>query len=175
MGEAAADDVLGDPRAPGRPGIESGRFREVLGHFATGVTIVTAIEDGEPVGFTCQAFTSLSLEPPLVALAPAKNSTSWPRIANAGSFCVNILAEDQEALCREFAVSGGDKFRGVGWRPGATGAPVLDGALAWVECAFEHAYDAGDHELVVGRVLDLGVTPARPLLYYRGGFGRFEP
>ncbi|HVA02172.1 MAG TPA: flavin reductase family protein [Acidimicrobiales bacterium] len=153
---------------------DSARFREVLGHFATGVTIVTAMEGDEPVGFTCQAFTALSLDPPLVALAPGKNSTSWPRIAAAGSFCVNILAEDQEALSRDFAISGGDKFTGVGWHPAANGAPVLDGALAWVECDLELAHEAGDHELVIGRVRKMGVSRGRPLVYYRGGFGRFE-
>jgi 3-hydroxy-9,10-secoandrosta-1,3,5(10)-triene-9,17-dione monooxygenase reductase component len=169
--DAAGDDLVATAAAT----FDGGRFREVLGHFATGVTVVTALEDGEPVGFTCQAFTSLSLAPPLVALAPGKSSTSWPRIAAAGSFCVNILAEDQEALARDFAVSGGDKFAGVGWRPGAIGAPILEGALAWVECRFVQAHDAGDHELVVGRVLDMGVRPGRPLIYYRGGFGRFDP
>ena len=131
------------------------------------------MEPGGPVGFTCQAFTSLSLSPPLVALAPGKDSTSWPRIAAAGTFCVNILSEDQEALCRDFAVSGGDKFAGVGWRPASYGAPLLDGVLAWVECAFVRSYDAGDHELVVGGVLEMGVHKGRPLVYYRGGFGRF--
>lgn len=158
----------------GAPTFDSGRFREVLGHFATGVTIVTAMEGTEPVGFTCQAFTSLSLDPPMVALAPGKSSTSWPRIAEAGSFCVNILADDQEALGRDFAVSGGDKFTGVGWRPASKGAPVLDGVLAWVECDLELTHDAGDHELVVGRVRDMGVRRGSPLVYYRGGFGRFE-
>ncbi len=181
MGEvtgAGIDAVDGDGDDPGLTSttpFDSARFREVLGHFATGVTIVTAMEGDEPVGFTCQAFTSLSLDPPLVALAPGKNSTSWPRIAAAGSFCVNILAEDQEALSRDFAVSGGDKFTGVGWHPAANGAPVLEGALAWVECEFEMAHDAGDHELVLGRVRDMGVRRGRPLVYYRGGFGRFEP
>jgi len=174
VGEAG-EDALGDGDARGAGTIDGGRFREVLGHFATGVTVVTAMEDGTPVGFTCQAFTSLSIDPPLVALAPAKSSTSWPRIARAGSFCVNILAEDQEAICRDFAVSGGDKFTGVGWRPGAGGAPILEGALAWVECEFVRAHDAGDHELVIGRVRDLGVEAGRPLVYFRGGFGRFEP
>jgi len=155
---------------------DAARFREVLGHFATGVTVVTAVEGGEPVGFTCQAFAALSLEPPLVAMAPGKSSTSWPRIADAGQFCVNILSEGQEALCRDFAVSGGDKFAGVGWHPAANGAPVLDGALAWIECSFVRAHDAGDHELVVGRVQNMGVDlRGRPLIYYRGGFGRFEP
>ena len=156
--------------------IDSGRFREVLGHFATGITVVTAMHGAEPVGFTCQAFTALSLEPPMVALAPGKTSTSWPRIAEAGQFCVNVLAEGQEALSRDFAVSGGDKFAGVGWHPAGNGAPILHGVLAWVECAFLHAYDAGDHELVLGLVRDMDVDRGgRPLLYYRGGFGRFEP
>ncbi|HUY64981.1 MAG TPA: flavin reductase family protein [Acidimicrobiales bacterium] len=154
---------------------DGARFRQVLGHFATGVTVVTAMVQGEPVGFTCQAFTALSLEPPLVALAPGKNSTSWPRIAQAGSFCVNVLAEGQEALCRDFAVSGGDKFEGVGWRPAGNGAPLLDGVLAWVECAFVRSHDAGDHELVVGLVQDMGVNGGGPLLFFRGGFGRFAP
>jgi flavin reductase (DIM6/NTAB) family NADH-FMN oxidoreductase RutF len=176
--DAAMPAAVGpdDLEAQGASSFDSARFREVLGHFPTGVTIVTAMEGGEPVGFTCQAFTSLSLDPPLVALAPGKGSTSWPRIASAGTFCVNILAEGQEALCRDFAVSGGDKFTGVGWKPAANGAPLLDGALAWVECRFVQAHDAGDHELVVGRVEEMGVNPrGRPLLYYRGGFGRFEP
>ena len=173
-GIGTADSEGDDLRATGASTFDEGRFREVLGHFVTGVTIVTAMEEGEPVGFTCQAFTSLSLDPPLVALAPGKSSTSWPRIAAAGAFCVNILADDQEALGRDFAVSGGDKFTGVGWHPGGNGAPVLEGALAWVECAFVRSYDAGDHELVVGRVQDMGVSRGRPLVYYRGGFGRFE-
>lgn len=144
-----------------------------MGHFASGVTIVTAMEDGAPVGFTCQAFTSLSLDPPLIAIAPAKSSTSWPRMVAAGAFCVNILGEDQEALCRNFAVSGADKFAGVGWRLGGLGAPVLDGALAWIECELATIHDAGDHELVTGKVNDLGVGSGGPLLFFRGGFGRF--
>ncbi|HXQ60729.1 MAG TPA: flavin reductase family protein [Acidimicrobiales bacterium] len=163
----------GQARSDGRV-FDTGRFREVMGHFATGVTIITAMEDDGPVGFTCQAFASLSLDPPLVALAPGRSSTSWPRIAQAGFFCVNILAEDQEALCRDFAVSGGDKFAGVGWRIAGNGAPLLDGVLAWLECGLVATHDAGDHELVIGSVHDMGVTRGRPLVYYRGGFGRFE-
>jgi 3-hydroxy-9,10-secoandrosta-1,3,5(10)-triene-9,17-dione monooxygenase reductase component len=156
--------------------VDVARFREVLGHFATGVTVVTAMEQGEPVGFTCQAFTSLSLEPPLVALAPGKSSTSWPRIRMAGRFGVNILADDQEALCREFAVSGGDKFVAVDWGPGRNGAPRLTGSLAWVECDLVLIHDAGDHELVIGQVTALDVDHGRsPLVYYRGGFGRIVP
>ena len=156
--------------------IDQARFREVLGHFATGVTVVTAVEDGIPVGFTCQSFTSLSLDPPMVALAPGKSSTSWPRIAQAGAFCVNILADHQEALGRTFALSGGDKFSGVDWAAGpVAGTPVLEGCLAWVECELEAIHDAGDHELVVGLVLATGVGRGRPLVFYRSGFGTFAP
>jgi flavin reductase (DIM6/NTAB) family NADH-FMN oxidoreductase RutF len=152
---------------------DQARFREVLGHFATGVTVVTAMEEEGPVGFTCQAFSALSLDPALVVLAPAKSSTSWPKIAEAGWFCVNILESRQEALCRSFAASGTDKFEGVGWSPARSGAPVLDGSLAWIDCELELVHDAGDHELVLGRVHDLGVGEGSPLLFYRGGFGGF--
>jgi len=156
-------------------GLDQARFREVLGHFATGVTIVSALEGGEPVGFTCQSFTALSLDPPMVILAPARSSTSWPRIARAGAFCVNILEEKQEALSRTFAVSGGDKFDGVGWTPGVTGSPLLEGSLAVVECRLGEIFEGGDHELVTGHVVAMEVGEGRPLLYYRSGFGRFVP
>lgn len=156
--------------------VDQGRFREVLSHFATGVTVVTALEEGEPIGFTCQAFASLSLEPPTVVLAPAKTSTSWPRMVEAGNFCVNILSADQEAISRSFSVSGGDKFRDVAWHSGVSGAPVIEGVLAWAECSLEIVHDAGDHELVVGKVLDLGIGADHlgPLLFYRRTYGHFE-
>jgi flavin reductase (DIM6/NTAB) family NADH-FMN oxidoreductase RutF len=151
---------------------DTATFKEAMGSFATGVTVVTALEEGHPVGFTCQSFVSLSLDPPLVGLAPARSSTSWPRIARAGSFCVNILAEGQADLCRAFAVSGGDKFAGIDWRPADQGgAPVLDGSLAWVNCRVELIHDAGDHELVIGRVLELGLGEGTPLLFYKSAFG----
>lgn len=152
---------------------DEGAFREVLGHFATGVTVVTAADPDGPVGFTCQAFISLSLDPPLVALAPGKQSTSWPRIARARAFCVNILEAGQEALGRQFSLSGIDKFEGVRWHPGTTGSPVLDGVLAFVECELELVHDAGDHELVTGRVKTMGTGSGQPLLFYRGRFGSF--
>jgi 3-hydroxy-9,10-secoandrosta-1,3,5(10)-triene-9,17-dione monooxygenase reductase component len=154
-------------------GLDQARFREALGHFATGITIVTATEEGEPVGFSCQAFAALSLEPPMVILAPAKSSTSWPRIARAGAFCVNILAEQQEAICRAFAVSGGDKFDGVEWKPGVTGAPLIAGSLATIECRLGTIHDGGDHELVTGHVVGLEIGEGSPLLFYRSGYGRF--
>ena len=136
---------------------------------------MTGTDGGQPHGFTCQAFCSLSLDPPMVAIAPGKRSVSWPHVAKAGVFCVNILSEDQESLSRDFAVSGGDKFAGVGWHPASNGAPLLEGVLAWVECTVAASYDAGDHEMVFGRVEDMGVNVGRPLLFYRGGFGTFSP
>jgi 3-hydroxy-9,10-secoandrosta-1,3,5(10)-triene-9,17-dione monooxygenase reductase component len=164
-----------DPAGVGSPGaaFDQERFREVLGHFASGITIVTAMEDEGPVGFTCQAFTSLSLDPPMVALAPSKSSTSWPKIARAGAFCVNMLQETQEALCVSFAVTGRDKFAGVRWRAGVTGAPIIEDSLAWAECELGSINDAGDHELVTGRVIELGIGQGRPLLFYKGSFGTF--
>ncbi len=146
------------------------RFKEVVGHFATGVTIVTAMEDGQPVGFTCQSFTALSLDPQMIAIAPAKSSTSWPKIVRAGSFCVNVLTNQQESICRSFAISGGDKFAGIEWSVGVSGAPILESSLAFIECKLESIYDAGDHELVTGRVMAMEVGTGTPLLFYRSGF-----
>jgi len=156
--------------------IDSAHFRTVMGHFATGVTVVTAVHDDVPVGFTAQSFVSLSLDPPLVAVCPGIQSASWPRIAAAPGLCINILGGHQEALCRAFATSGADKYAGVGWRPSAlSGAPVLDGCLAWADCRIEATHEAGDHLIVVAQVLDLGGGEGgEPLLFYRGGFGAFS-
>jgi len=154
---------------------DAARFRQVLGHFCTGVVVIAGIADGKPIGLTVQSFTSLSLDPPLVSFAVGRNSSTWPALRDAGVFSVNILAEDQEALCRTFATSGIDKFEGVGWRPGSTKSPLLNDVLGWVECRTEVEHDAGDHVLVIGRVVDLDVErEGKPLLFFRGGFGRFE-
>jgi flavin reductase (DIM6/NTAB) family NADH-FMN oxidoreductase RutF len=152
-------------------------FRHVLGHFATGVTVVTGMDETEPVGFTCQAFAALSLDPALVTIAPALTSTSWPRIARSGVFCVNVLASGEDELARHFAVSGGRKFDGVPWTPSTTGCPVLEHVLAFIDCRIEAAYAGGDHVVVIGRVLDLGTGAAAglgPLLFYKGTYGHFE-
>jgi len=155
-------------------GVEKGEFRPVLGHFASGVVLVTGVHDGRPAGFTLQSFFSLSLEPPLIALAPGKSSTSWPRASSSGRLCVNILAADQEGLARTFANTGADKFAGVGWSDGSNGAPRLHGALAWIDCSVEDVREAGDHYLVVARVEALESNPGQPLLFYRGGYGGFQ-
>ncbi len=160
------------------PDIDPQVFRQTMGHFCTGVVAVTACLDGTPVGFAAQSFVSLSLTPPLVAFCPAKTSTSWPKVRASGSFCINMLAADQQSVCDAFARSGGDKFADLSWVPGiATGAPVLAQVLASVECSLEAEHDAGDHTIVVGRVQALEVQadrPQGPLLFYRGGYGSFE-
>ncbi|NUR38463.1 MAG: flavin reductase family protein [Streptomyces sp.] len=161
-----------DERAP----VGQGEFRRVLGNFATGVAVVTApAADGEsgPAGFACQSFSSLSLDPPLVTFMVGRTSTTWPRIARAGAFCVNVLAAHQGALCRGFAVSGADKFAGVAYDAApCSGAPRLTGALAWIDCTIHAVHTGGDHLIVVGRVAALGTgdEDAAPLLFHKGRF-----
>ncbi|MFE5792194.1 flavin reductase family protein [Streptomyces sp. NPDC056503] len=163
--------VREDERAP----VDPAEFRRVLGHFASGVTLVTTADAAGPTGFACQSFASLSLDPPLVAFMVARTSTTWPRIAAAGTFCVNVLGAGQGALCRAFAVSGADKFAGVEWSPApVTGAPRLAGVPAWIDCAVTAVHAGGDHLIVVGRVRALGAEEdGEPLLFHRGRFGRF--
>jgi 3-hydroxy-9,10-secoandrosta-1,3,5(10)-triene-9,17-dione monooxygenase reductase component len=151
------------------------RFRDVLGRFCTGVTVVTSMSGDQPVGMTCQSFTSVSLDPPLVLFCPAKTSRAWPRIHRAGFFCVNLLSHDQLELSDGFAATGADKFAGVPWRPSATGAPLLEGVLGWVDCTVYAVHEAGDHYVVIGRVMDLGVEEApHPLLFYKGQYARTD-
>ena len=167
-----ADESIEDP---GAPSFDAAHFRQVLGHFATGVSVITTTLKGEPHGFTCQSFTSVSLDPPLVAFLPNVTSSTMPAIREAGIFCVNILNEDQETLCRSFASKDGDRWQGVGWMPGPTGSPILSDVLAWIDCRLEQEIEAGDHLIVIGRVVELkAVHRGRPLLFYRGGFGSFE-
>jgi len=147
-------------------------MRTVMGHFATGVAVITATHDGEPVGLAANSFTSVSLDPPLVLFCVATSSSTWPRIEAAGRFCVNFLGEDAEQTCRVFA-SPGDRFAQVAWHPGVTGAPVLDDALAYADCETEAIHAGGDHVIVVGRVVELGHREGKPLCFYRGGYGRF--
>lgn len=154
------------------PSVESGRMREVLGHFASGVVVVTAATQDGPVGFTCQSFSSLSLEPPLVSFAPARTSSTWPRIRAVGTFCVSVLAAQQAVISTTFARSGTDKFAGVAWEPAPSGAPKLLDVAAWIDCTLEQEFPGGDHTIVVGRVRQLGADASRgPLLFHRGAYG----
>lgn len=151
-------------------------FRTTMGQFCTGVVIATGCLDGEPAGFAAQSFSSLSLDPPLVALCPGKSSTSWPKLRDSGSFCINILAEHQKPVCDVFAQSAIDKFATLDWEPGATGSPILAEVIAYIDCDLDAEHDAGDHTIVVGRVRDVRIINAdkAPLLFFRGVYGRFE-
>ena len=166
---------LDDLEQTGAPTFDSAHFRAVLGHFCTGISIITAIDGNEPVGLTCQSFTSVSLEPALVGFVPAKTSTSWPRIERSGRSASTCSPRTKRTLCRVFATTGTDKFRGVGWHPGESGSPIIHNVLAWIDCRIETVHEAGDHLIVVGSVLELDATQGgKPLLFYRGGYGRFE-
>ena len=148
--ELASDHSPIDPRD----------FRNALGTFATGVTIITAAgADGKPYGLTCNSFASVSLNPPLVAFLPGKESRTSPKIVRSGRFCVNVLGAHQEPVSRAFATGGERKFESLEWTPSPTGLPRLDSAVAWIECTVEaYAYNRQE-----------------PLLFARGGYGRFRP
>lgn len=148
----------------------SDNFRTVLGRLPTGVVVVTGGDPERPSGLVVGSFMSVSLIPPLVAVSPAKASTSWPAIEAGGHFCANILAEGQESLARQFAASGGDKFAGLTWSPApATGAPLLDGVSAWIDCRIYERYEAGDHWLVLGEVLELSILREDGALVFHSG------
>ncbi|QLC26362.1 flavin reductase family protein [Parasphingopyxis algicola] len=156
--------------------IDPDHFRTVLGHYPTGVCVVTGRnEDGMAAGLVVGSFTSVSLDPPLVAFFPDKKSRSWPKVRDCGHFCVNVLAEDQYDLCEGFASKCGDKFAGVAHRISERGMPVLDDVLAYIECTIEDEIDTGDHTIVLGRVEELQTErDAAPLLFFKGAFGKFS-
>ena len=161
----------------GSDSIDGREFRRVLGHYPTGVTVVTAACPGGPEGMTIGSFTSVSLDPPLVSFCPGHDSDSWARMRDVDSFCVNVLSDDQADLSSTFASKTGDKFRDVSTRVEATGAPVIEGCLAWIDCRVETIHVAGDHDIVVGRVVALGTADTAamtdgPLVFFKGSYGR---
>ncbi len=167
-----AHHAAGDAAAAGSRAPDHGHFRRVMGHVPTGVAVVTALHDGLPAGLTVGSFTSVSLDPPLVSFTVDRAARSWPSIEAAGAFCVNLLAHDQVPLCRRFSSRETAKFRDLVWRPAASGSPVIDGVVAWIDCDTERVLEAGDHHLVIGRVRELDIArTVRPLLFYRGGYG----
>jgi len=150
-------------------------FRRVLGHFATGVTIVTTCDsDGRPTGLTASAFTSVSLDPPLVLVCIDHKSQSHGPLVDGGRFAVNILSVDQEALSRKFATTRLDKFDGVAYRLSPLGLPILAEALAHLECVTVSTHVEGDHTILVGRVEDVSAGSGHPLLYYCGQYERLR-
>jgi len=151
-------------------------YRRTLGSYPTGVVIVTGAAEEGPVGLAIGSFASVSLDPPLVGFLPDKGSSSWPKIEPTGSFCVNILAADQLDCCKAFASKGGDKYGSLTWRTAATGSPVIDGVLAWIDCSIERVEEAGDHWFVMGRIQEMAVErdDVGPLLFFRGAYGDFS-
>lgn len=157
--------------SPSAPAPGTDRYKEVFGHFCTGVTAVTSVHEGRPVGFTCQSFSALSLDPQLALLSVQRSSTTWPLIRQEGRFVVNVLSAGQDSVALRLAQRGGDKFAEIAWTASASGMPLLDGGLAWVECELLDEIEAGDHHVVVAAVTDMGTAAAgEPLLYFRGDF-----
>ncbi|MFZ1886601.1 MAG: flavin reductase family protein [Candidatus Binataceae bacterium] len=151
--------------------IEKNELRRVMGHFATGVTVITSVRaSGEMHGLTANAFSSVSLVPPLLLICVDKKAESYPCFEESKVFTVNILSAEQEALSRKFAVSGGNKFEGVSYRIGANGVPILDGSIAYLECRLSGSMDAGDHTVYLGEIEQAETHEAKPLLFFRGGY-----
>ena len=156
------------------PQIDPDRFRQVLGHLPTGVTVVTAHHSSGPVAMSANSVTSVSLQPPLILFCPAKSSTSWPKIRESGRFCVNVFGAHHEEASQRFAAQGVDRFSGVAWHSRPTG-PALDDAVAWIECTIEAEHEAGDHLIVVGAVERLDMREGEaPLVFFRGRYGSFS-
>ncbi|MGH2511189.1 MAG: flavin reductase family protein [Candidatus Limnocylindrales bacterium] len=161
-------------------GFDSETFRKVMGHFVTGVTVVTTLEAGEARGITVNALSSVSLEPALVVVALDRRRSITPTVHAAGRFAVNVLGEHQEDLADCFAGApvrpGREQFCGAAWSPGPTGLPLLDGAIATLECTLVGVHPIGDHDLFIGRVDSLASDQQhpQPLLYYRRHYLRVE-
>lgn len=155
------------------PVVDPAQMRDVLGHFATGVVAITGLDadSGAPTGLAANSFTSVSLDPPLVAFCVARTSTSWPRLRAVGEYTVNILSGGQEHVCRQLSARGDEKFRGLSWIPSPCGAPVLDECLAWMEAELEVEHPAGDHTIVVSRLRHLHASDLAPLVFFRGAYG----
>jgi 3-hydroxy-9,10-secoandrosta-1,3,5(10)-triene-9,17-dione monooxygenase reductase component len=152
-----------DPRA----------FRDTLGHFASGITIISGVDDEGPIGFTCQSFYSVSMDPPLISFSVMTNSTTYPRIRETGKFAVNVLSHHQHDVSSQFARKGTDKWAGVSWEPTAEGNPVINDTLMWLDCDIWAEHEAGDHLIVIGRVKE--TSPAEwhrhePLLFFKGAY-----
>lgn len=163
------------------PPFEAAEFRNVLGHFPTGVTVVTGRDGESPAGFTIGSFTSVSLDPPLVGFLPQKDSATWAGMEASGAFCVNVLGRHHADLCWKFAKTGNDaeRFTDVKWHPAPSGSPIIDRAVAWIDCFIEEVHEMGDHYFVLGRVLALEADADEsgdgpfPLVFFRGTLGGF--
>lgn len=155
--------------------IGADEFRHVLSHFASGVTVITTVDtSGRPAGLTASAFTSVSLDPPLILVCVEHRAQSYPALHESGRFAVNILGIEHEDISRRFATTSTNKFDTVAYRPGELGVPLLSDALAHLECRTVHTYPGGDHTIFVGEVEAGQARDGEPLLYFRGGYTRLQ-
>jgi flavin reductase (DIM6/NTAB) family NADH-FMN oxidoreductase RutF len=157
------------------PGFTPRKYRDTMARFASGITVVSGWHEDTPIGFTCQSFHSVSLDPPLVSISVMTSSTTYPRIRESGAFAVNVLADGQQSVSDRFARSGTDKWSGVSWSPSPRGLPVIDGVLVWLDCEIREEHPAGDHIIVVGEVLTFGtpeVDELDPLIFYDKNYRR---
>jgi len=153
--------------------LDAREIRNVMGHFATGVTVITTKDiTGKPFGLTVNSFTSLSLNPPLVVVCVDKTVDCYSCFDETKVFAVNVLSEDQEELSRRFATKGIEKFAGIQWRMGEHGAPLLDGVIGTIECKVNHSYEGGDHTIFLGEILSAAAKGDRPLLFFKGKYHR---
>ncbi|WP_166219397.1 flavin reductase family protein [Pseudomonas atagonensis] len=159
--------------SPSDPAIEPLHFREALGHYASGITVITSHINGQPIGFTCQSFYSVSVNPPLVSFSVMSSSASYPGIRQAGRFAVNILSGEQVGISNQFARKGTDKWHNVEWQKSPLGNPVIVGSLHWLDCEIHAEHTAGDHLIVIGEVKALNLqetATVQPLLYFKGQY-----
>ena len=162
------------PKAPRPMSIDHAAYRQVLGHYPTGVCAITSVLGGRPIGMVVGSFTSASLDPPLVGFLPDRKSNSWAEIRSSGRFCVNVLSHDQVAICKALATKGAaHKFHELRYQLSGSGLPVFPEACAWIDCKLHAVHEAGDHDIALGAVLSLHAEPDRqPMLFYRGGYKR---
>ncbi len=155
---------------------DSSQFRRILGHYPTGVCAVTAMSDQMPIGMIVGSFTSVSLSPPLVGFFPDRSSSTWPRIESLGRFCINVLADHQEQICKKLSSKVHDKFASVPFDLSGLGAPIIEGALAWIDCEVDSVQGAGDHFAVLARVKGLDLHhEGSPLIFFRGKYSAVRP
>lgn len=161
----------------GREPVDSRAFLDTLGHYASGIAVITGFQHSEPVGFTCQSFYSVSMTPPLISFSVMLNSSSYPRIRASGRFAVNVLSCDQHGVSKQFASKGVDKWRGIDWSLSGNGNPVIADTLMWLDCDIETEHEAGDHWIVIGRVRSMSPPDwhsGEPLLYFKGRYRQLQ-
>ncbi len=172
---SAGESADGGDSGRDGPDVQPDLYREVLGRLPTGVTLVTGLADGEPLGIVIGSFVSVSMDPPLVGFLPGKSSRTWPRIEDTGSFCVNVLSDQQADLSNSFYSRDGGAWEESGWVPAPSGSPAIPTCAAWIDCQVHEVVDAGDHWFVMGRVTHLEPGGAgSPLVFLGGRYGTFS-